>query len=259
MVGHVLVGCGIAVAVLMLSVWLLSVVRKDASIVDIVWGLGFAVVAVVARIRGDGHSLRQTLLVICTVVWGLRLATYLGWRNHGKGEDYRYRAMRKKFGARFPLVSLVTVFALQGGLMWIVSLPTQVGQSRAGRDGLDVWIIVGLCAWAVGLSFETIGDLQLAKFKADPANKGLVMNRGLWAWTRHPNYFGDACVWWGIWLIAASLPAARWTFIGPALMTFLLVRVSGVALLERSIGRRRPGYDEYIASTSAFIPRPPKR
>lgn len=256
--GSVLLSTAIAVLVLMLTTWLVSLVRKDASIVDIIWGLGFVIVAWVARLVADGSSTRQTLLVLCTTLWGLRLAGYLAWRNLGKGEDYRYRAMRKKFGDRFPIVSLRTVFLTQGLLMWVISMPTQFGQMREGRKGSDAWIVVGLVLWAVGFAFETIGDIQLARFKADEANKGKVMNRGLWAWTRHPNYFGDACVWWGLWLIASSVPIARWTVFGPIAMTFLLVRVSGVAMLEKTIGRRRPGYDEYIRTTSAFLPRPPK-
>ncbi len=254
----ILPGTSIAVLLLMLSTWLVSLLRKDASIVDIVWGFGFVVIAWVARLVADGSSTRQNLLVVCTTLWGLRLAGYLAWRNLGKGEDYRYRAMRKKFGDRFPIVSLRTVFLTQGVLMWVVSMPTQFGQMNGGRTGTDGWIVAGLALWAVGLAFETVGDIQLARFKANEANKGKVMNGGLWAWTRHPNYFGDACVWWGLWLIASSAPIARWSVVGPIAMTFLLVRVSGVAMLEKTIGRRRPGYDEYIRTTSAFLPRPPK-
>lgn len=259
--GSILLATAVAVLILMLTTWLVSLVRKDASVVDIVWGLGFVIVAWVAfaRRRGDSVTTRQILLVACTTIWGLRLAGYLAWRNHGKGEDFRYRAMRKKFGPKFPLISLVTVFGLQGVLMWIISMPVQFGQMKGGRKGLDLWIVAGIIVWAVGLGCEAIGDLQLAKFKADPANKGLVMNRGLWSWTRHPNYFGDACVWTGLWLIASSAPIARWTIFGPASMTFMLVRVSGVSMLEKTIGRRRPGYAEYVRTTSAFIPRPPKK
>jgi steroid 5-alpha reductase family enzyme len=255
----ILLAAAIATLVLMLSTWLVSLIRKDASVVDIVWGLGFVVVAWVARFVGHGSSTRQMLLTVCTTLWGVRLAGYLAWRNLGKGEDYRYRTMRKKFGDRFPIVSLRTVFLTQGVLMWIVSMPVQFGQMHGGRDGVDAWIIAGFVLWAVGLAFESIGDIQLARFKAVEANKGTVMNRGLWAWTRHPNYFGDSCVWWGLWLMASSAPIARWTVFGPIAMTFLLVRVSGVAMLEKTIGRRRPGYDEYIRTTSAFLPRPPKR
>ena len=248
-----------AICVLMFSMWLVSVKLKDASIVDIIWGFGFVLVAWVSRAVADGNRARQNLLVVCATLWGLRLAGYLFWRNHGKGEDFRYRAMRKKFGERFPIVSLYSVFGLQGLLMFVVSLPLQLGQMPPTR-AFGVAAFVGAAAWAVGLAFETIGDLQLARFKADPTNAGKVMDRGLWAWTRHPNYFGDACVWIGLTLIAMDAGGvALASIVGGVAMTVLLVRVSGVPMLEKTIGRRRPGYAEYIQRTSSFIPRPPKK
>ncbi len=247
-----------AVCVLMFSMWLVSVRLKDASIVDIIWGFGFVVVAWVARAVANGNSARQNLLVGCATLWGLRLAGYLYWRNHGKGEDFRYRAMRKKFGDRFPIVSLYSVFGLQGLLMFVVSMPLQLGQMP--KRALGPVAFVGVALWAVGLAFEAIGDSQLARFKANPDNAGKVMDRGLWAWTRHPNYFGDSCVWIGLTLMAMDGGGvALASIIGGVAMTILLVRVSGVPMLEKTIGRRRPGYAEYIARTSSFIPRPPKR
>ena len=206
----------------------------------------------------DGLDARQWLLVVMTTVWGLRLAGYLAWRNLGHGEDYRYRAMRKHWGPRFPIISLLTVFTLQGALMFVVSLGVQLGQAATSPDlGVLAWI--GAAVWAVGLAFEAIGDWQLARFKKDPANAGQVMDRGLWRYTRHPNYFGDACVWWGIALVAAETGLGRWGLLGAAVMTVLLLRVSGVALLEKSLSKRKPGYAEYVARTSAFVPLPPKR
>ena len=193
-----------------------------------------------------------------TSVWGVRLAGYLAWRNHGKGEDFRYRAMRKHWGARFPLVSLVTVFVLQGVLMWVVSLGVQLSQT-ATEPSVGALAAVGVAVWAVGLFFEAVGDAQLARFKADPANKGAVMDRGLWRYTRHPNYFGDFCVWWGFGLISLAAPWGWLALLGPVLMSVLLLRVSGVAMLEKTIGSRRPGYAEYVRRTSAFFPRPPKK
>lgn len=255
--GTAMLAAAIAIAVLMLATWMLSLPLRNASIVDIVWGLGFVVVGWVVRLQGDTNETRQWVLVAMVSVWGLRLAGYLFWRNHGQAEDYRYRAMRKKWGARFPVISLVTVFALQGALMWIVSLPLQLGQVRDG-DGIGVLAIVGIVVWAVGLFFESVGDIQLARFKADPANAGKVMDRGLWRYTRHPNYFGDACVWWGIGLVAAESGLGAWGLIGSAVMTVLLLKVSGVALLERSLHKRKPEYAAYAARTSAFFPRPPK-
>jgi steroid 5-alpha reductase family enzyme len=257
-VGAALLVAAGTIAALMLVTWVVSVALKNASIVDIVWGLGFVLVAWAVFAATDGNGARRVLLVGMTTVWGLRLAGYLAVRNHGKGEDYRYRAMRKRHGERFALVSLVTVFALQGVLMWTVSLPVQLGQVDESPDpGVLAWI--GVAVWAVGLFFEAVGDWQLARFKRDPANAGIVMDRGLWRYTRHPNYFGDACVWWGIALVAAETGIGAIGLIGAVVMTVLLRRVSGVTLLERSLVKRRAGYDEYVARTSPFLPRPPRR
>jgi steroid 5-alpha reductase family enzyme len=248
----------LTITALMLTTWVVSLIVKNASIVDIVWGLGFVAVAWAVRLTADGLAGRQNLLVALTTVWGLRLSGYLFWRNHGKGEDYRYKSMRKRWGSRFGLISLVTVFTLQGTLMFLVSLPVQLGQSRTTPAlGWLAW--AGVAVWLVGLFFEAVGDAQLARFKADPANAGTVMSKGLWRYTRHPNYFGDACVWWGIALVAAEVPVGRWGLIGAAVMTLFLRRVSGVTLLEKSLVKRRQGYTEYVARTSAFLPRPPKK
>jgi steroid 5-alpha reductase family enzyme len=248
----------LVIAVLMVGTWLVSLALKNASIVDIVWGLGFVLVAWAVRLTTDGVPTRQNLLVAMTTVWGLRLGGYLFWRNHGKGEDYRYRAMRKHWGPRFSLISLGTVFGLQGVLMFTVSLPVQLGQKPTSPD--VGWLAgVGVAVWLVGIFFEWVGDAQLARFKADATNQGKVMNRGLWKYTRHPNYFGDACVWWGIALVAAETTLGRFGLIGAVVMTILLRRVSGVVLLEKSLSRRKEGYAEYIAATSPFVPRPPKK
>lgn len=254
-----LTAAAIAIVALMLVTWVISLMVRNASIVDIVWGLGFVVVAWTVFLAVDGgNDTRRILLVLMTTVWGLRLAGYLGWRNHGKPEDYRYRAMRKRWGSRFALVSLGTVFAFQGLMMWIVSLPVQLGQADPTPD-VGPLAVVGVAVWLVGLFFEVVGDAQLARFKADPANAGIVMDRGLWRYTRHPNYFGDACVWWGIALVAAETGTGAWGLIGAALMTLLLRRVSGVTLLEKSLVKRRQGYEDYVARTSPFVPRPPRR
>jgi steroid 5-alpha reductase family enzyme len=258
MTGTAMSSAALAIVVLMLATWVLSVVVHNASIVDVVWGLGFVVVAWVVFARVDGNTNRQRLLVAMTTIWGLRLAAYLLIRNHGKGEDYRYRAMRKRWGPRFALISLGTVFAFQGLMMWIVSLPVQLGQVRV-TPSLGVVAYLGVAVWAVGLFFEVVGDAQLARFKKDPANAGVVMDKGLWRYTRHPNYFGDACVWWGIALVAAETGLGAWGFIGAIVMTVLLRRVSGVTLLEKSLVKRRAGYVEYVARTSPFVPRPPRR
>jgi len=257
-VGQVMLAAAIAIVTLMIVVWVISVVIKNASIVDIVWGLGFVVVAWVVRLTTDqGDDARQWLLVALTTMWGLRLAVYLFFRNHGNGEDYRYRAMRKHYGERFGLISLYSVFGLQGALMFVVSLPVQLGQAD-DTPGIGAVAILGVVLWLIGMFFEAVGDAQLARFKRNPDSAGKVMSTGLWRYTRHPNYFGDACVWWGIGLVAAETGAGAWGLLGSAVMTFLLRRVSGVTMLEKTIGRRRAGYDEYIRTTSAFIPRPPR-
>ncbi len=257
MTGDVLLAGGVAILVLMVATWLVSLAWHDASIVDPIWPLGFVMVAWVTRAVATGNDARQWLLVALVSVWGLRLSGYLAWRKRGAPEDPRYQAMRRHWGDRFPAVSLVTVFLLQGVLMWIVSLPVQLGQIRS-TPGLGVLAVLGVLVWLVGFAFETIGDAQLARFKADPASRGQVMDRGLWRYTRHPNYFGDACVWWGIALVAAESALGAIGLVGALVMTVLLVRVSGVPMLERSLAKRRPGYNDYVRRTSAFVPRPPR-
>ncbi|HMJ76139.1 MAG TPA: DUF1295 domain-containing protein [Iamia sp.] len=257
--GAVLGAAAGGVAVLMLVTWLISVVRRDASLVDIVWGLGFVVVALTSFLVGDGADARRTLLLAMVGVWGLRLAGYLAWRNLGHGEDRRYQRMRRHYGEWFWLISLVTVFALQGVLMLAVSTPVWLAASAELPTGVGPLAFLGVALWTVGFVFEAGGDMQLARFKADPGNEGQVMDRGFWRYTRHPNYFGDFCVWWGIGLVAAETGPGRWGIVGPIVMTVFLLRVSGVALLEKDIGSRRPEYADYIERTSAFLPLPPKK
>lgn len=244
-----------AVLALLVATWLLSIKLRDVSIVDIAWGLGFVVIAWVAFATGDGDAGRRTLLAVLVTIWGLRLAGYIGRRKlRHPGEDSRYGEWRKKWGDRFWIVSLVNVFLLQAVLVWIVSLPVQ---GASARDADLSWLDgAGVALWAVGLFFEGVGDAQMARFKADPSNRGKVMDHGLWRLTRHPNYFGDFCVWWGIGLIALS-SGAWWSLIGPAVVTLLLTRVSGKDHLERSMSQR-PSYAEYVARTSGFFPRPPR-
>ncbi len=257
MSGEVMAASAVVIGTIMFVTWLLSVAVKNASIVDIVWGLGFVAVAWTSFAVGNGDDTRRLVLALMATVWGLRLATHLAVRNIGHGEDYRYRAMRKHWGSKFPIISLFTVFLLQGVLMWIVSLALQLGQVESS-PGFGPIGTMGVFVWAVGLAFEATGDQQLRKFKADPANQGKVLNTGLWRLSRHPNYFGDAVVWWGIAIVAAEAGVGVFGLIGAAVMTFLLVRVSGVALLEKSLKKRKPEYEDYIRRTSAFIPRPPK-
>lgn len=241
---------------LMTLLWGISVALTNASIVDIFWGLGFVAISATAFLWANPQGARPLLVVVLVSLWGVRLGGYLVWRNWGKGEDYRYRAMREQRPDSFWWWSLPCVFLLQGVLMWVVSLPLQASiVSAAPLNGLDV---LGIGLWALGWGFESVGDTQLARFKARAENKGRVMSHGLWRYTRHPNYFGDFLVWWGFFVIALAGTGKWWTVISPLLMSWLLMRVSGVALLEKTISQRRPEYDDYIRRTSAFFPWPPR-
>jgi steroid 5-alpha reductase family enzyme len=256
-VGHTLSVMGItlaATAALMLGIWLLSLVKKDASIVDTFWGPGFVLIAAVSCAIGEGYAMRRILITALAAVWGLRLAGHIFFRNKGKGEDFRYRAMRARHGKRFPVVSLYSVFAVQGLLMWVISLPLQIGQISRMPAKLTSLDWTGAIVWLIGFAFESIGDLQLARFKGESKNKGKVMDRGLWRYTRHPNYFGDALLWWGFFLMALSTPSGVWTAISPLIMTGLLMKVSGVALLDKTLMKTKPEYGGYVRRTNAFFP-----
>ncbi|MEO8457110.1 MAG: DUF1295 domain-containing protein [Chloroflexota bacterium] len=252
------VGLGVALGYVTLA-WMLSLALKNASIIDIFWGPGFALLSIVyALLSDDGYSGRKILVVALVCVWAARLGGHILTRNAGHGEDYRYQKMRKAAGEAFWWRSLVTVFFLQGALLWVISAPLLVAVHSDTPDHLVITDYLGAAVWAIGFFFEAVGDYQLVRFKSDELNKGKVMDRGLWRYTRHPNYFGDTTLWWGYYVIALVTPWGFATIFGPAIMTLMLLRVSGVAMLERTIGRRRPGYDEYIRRTSAFIPMPPK-
>jgi steroid 5-alpha reductase family enzyme len=260
MTATVMLASGACALGLLTVAWLLSIPLRDASIVDVGWGLGFVVIGWVCFALGHGNHDRRLLLALAVSLWGLRLAGHIARRNAGRGEDRRYAAMRERDGDRFVLKSFYSVFLVQAIAMWVISLPLQAAGSLGGSRGIGVVDVIGIAVWAVGFGFESMGDLQLDRFKADPANGGKVMDRGLWRYTRHPNYFGDATMWWGLGLIAAGAGlAALWGLLGPALDTFTLTRVSGKPMLERDIAQRRPGYREYIERTSGFIPMPPKR
>ncbi len=262
-----------AILGMMTLVWLVSLVRTDVSIVDPFWGLGFVLVASVSFFYLGGFEdelpARRLLLLVLPVVWGLRLGGYLLWRNLKENEeDYRYARMRAKRGKSFQWKSLFVIFWFQAVLLWFISFPLQFGQQNAagiepGWLALD-WLALdwldwaGIALFAVGLFFETVGDWQLARFKADPANKGQVLDTGLWRYTRHPNYFGDFCVWWGFFLIACGTPGGWQTILSPIVMSLFLLKVSGVSMLEKDIGERRPAYRKYIQKTSTFFPRWPR-
>jgi steroid 5-alpha reductase family enzyme len=238
----------------MVLLWLLSLAKRDVSIVDVFWGLGFVGLTWFYRGLGPESQGRHLLVLFLVTAWGVRLALYILWRNWGHGEDRRYQAMREYRGQRFWWMSVFTIFLLQGFLIWFIAAPLFVVQMST-TPPLWAWTdIVGLLCWGTGFFFESVGDWQLARFQIDPTNRGRVMRSGLWAYTRHPNYFGDALVWWGYFFFALSVPGGVWTIFSPLLMTFLLLKVSGVALLEQTITERRPEYREYIEHTNAFVP-----
>lgn len=250
---------GLLVALYMLVFWLVSLPLQNASIIDIGWGLGFVIIAWTTFLLAKSEGPRAWLLVVLPTVWGIRLSGYLFWRNHGQGEDRRYAAMREKHGARFWWVSLFTVFGLQGAVMWVVALPLVVGIAESvDAPAIKTLHLFGVGVWLVGMVFEAGGDWQLAKFKANPENKGQVLNRGLWRYTRHPNYFGDFLVWWGHWLVSLASASQIWTVVSPLVMSALLMKFSGVGLLEHDIADRRPDYAEYKRRTRTFFPWWPK-
>jgi steroid 5-alpha reductase family enzyme len=255
----VTLGCTAAALLVMMAVTFAVALKAGKhSVVDTAWGIGIAVVAVVALVSslGYGQPARRALLTAAAVIWGLRLAVYIGSRNRGKPEDPRYRDLLSKAKGDKNIYALRTIYLLQALILWVACLPIQAGMlERAPAGPLTV---IGAAAWLGGLVFESVGDWQLARFKADPARQGMIMDRGLWRYTRHPNYFGDFCMWWGLFLISLGSWAGVATIVGPLLMTFLLTRGSGKALTERRMADR-PQYADYIARTSGFFPRPPKR
>ena len=261
--GVSLLATAAAVLGCVLILWVISIRISDMSIIDIFWGPGFAVVAIVGFVLSAdadaGSGTRRILATVLTVAWAVRLGAYLWWRNHGKGEDPRYTAaFRNRIQHNLHWHTLTRVFLLQGLLIWLISMPVQLAQYLTRPSTLGIPAALGTLLWLIGFLFEAISDSQLARFKADPANRGHVMDRGLWRYTRHPNYFGNACLWWGLWLIACDHWVGLLTVFAPVLMTHFLLNVTGKALLERRMSRSRPEYVAYIARTSGFFPWPPK-
>jgi steroid 5-alpha reductase family enzyme len=252
-------GLNLAVAVaVMVFVWILSLRLRDVSIVDIAWGGVGAGIAFFSFLAAGGSTPRRILITSMVILWGIRLALHIGIRKKGSPEDFRYAAMRAEHGSAFPLRSLFTIFLLQAFLIWVVTLPVQVTQLAAEPAHLGFLDLAGGLVWLVGFAWESVADLQLARFLSDPANRGKVMDRGLWAFSRHPNYFGEVVLWWGAYLVALSTPWAWVTIVSPILVTYLLMNLSGVPLLEDALLDRRAGYREYVERTNAFFPWPPR-
>lgn len=251
------INSGIAILLMMTLLWLLSLLLKNSSIVDIFWGIGFIVIAWIGFSYGYGYLPRKQWMCAMVALWGLRLALHIGLRNWGKPEDFRYAKWREENGASWWWISFFKVFLLQGFLMLIISVPILAAQSFGFPAILTPMDLIGALVWGFGLLFESTADLQLTRFKQNQANKGKILTTGLWKFSRHPNYFGEAVVWWGIYIIALAA-GAWWTIFSPILMTWLLVRVSSVAMLERTTSLKL-GYEEYVRKTSAFVPWLPKR
>jgi steroid 5-alpha reductase family enzyme len=239
--------------------WICSVLRRNVTIVDSLWGLGFVLVAVVTWWTGNGFTGRGLLVLILTSIWGLRLAGHLTWRNWGQPEDHRYGQWREKSGQGFWIISLVKVFWLQALFLWVISLVLQQSLLSPEPGRFTLFDLLGTLIWSAGFFFEAVGDWQLARFKADPENRGRIMDRGLWAWSRHPNYFGEMLIWWGFFLVALATPGGWWTVVSPIIISVVLLKMTGVPLTEAALKARRPGYADYINRTSTFFPRPPKK
>ncbi len=254
-----LIGLGVVVA-FMAACLAWSVRKQELTVVDTAWGVGFVLVALASALvslSGDGDPVLPWILLAMTAGWGLRLATYLHLRNRGKGEDPRYAEMSEADGRSFAQVAVARVFLPQGIAMFLVSTPLMVG---AQNDAISTpLLILGLIVWATGVFFEAVGDAQLSRFKKDPDNKGKIMDQGLWRYTRHPNYFGNACVWAGIWLVVAGSLPGLITVISPIAMTFFLTKVTGASLNEKGMKKTKPGYEDYVRRTSGFIPWVPKK
>ena len=242
------------IAVLAATAWAVCTMRRNVGLVDIFWSLFFLLAAGLYAVAATPAGPRTTLVLVLVGAWSVRLAAYLAARNWNAPEDHRYQQIRARHQPNFEWKSLYLVFGVQGLLAWIISAPLAAAVAAPAPLGALDW--AGALLAAFGIAFESVADAQLARFKRDPASVGRVLDRGLWRWSRHPNYFGECCVWWGLYLIALA-GGAGWTVFAPLLMTLLLLRVSGVTLLEKDIGERRPAYRDYVARTSAFVPWPP--
>ena len=248
--------CAQAIGACVFILWLISIPIRDVSIADIWWGPGFAVIAWTAWLNTTPISSRYGLVVAVMTLWGLRLASFMARRNLGHGEDKRYQAMRGD-SVHYWWVALFQVFILQGALQLIIALPLYA--AALGQKAMGVLDYVGIIIALAGVAIEAVADHQLKRFKSSPDSAGQVMNQGLWGYSRHPNYFGNAVLWTGMGLVGIGSGGPWWTLVGPAIMIFLLLKVSGVAMLESTITERRPAYRQYMDEVPAFIPWPKKR
>ena len=247
------------IIILLTLLWVMSVIIKNASIIDLFWGFGFVITNAFYFFNSGEINVRKIILLALVTIWGLRLSIYLAWRNAGKEEDFRYQTFRQKYGPkRYWWISYFQVFLLQGVLIMLVSLPLLGANMGAPSEGLHILDYIGILVWLTGFAFEAGGDFQLVRFKQHPENKGKVLNKGFWKYTRHPNYFGDTTVWWSYALFSVAA-GSYWQVVGSLLMTVLIIKVSGVALIEKSLNNSKPQYQEYIRQTNSFFPWFPKK
>ncbi|TXG35781.1 DUF1295 domain-containing protein [Seonamhaeicola maritimus] len=254
----ILLQASLIILALVTLLWIWSVFIKNVSIVDIFWGFGFVIVNTFYVFMSGEINDRKLLTLALVGIWGLRLSIYLAYRNIGKGEDFRYQEFRKKYGPkRYWWFSYFQTFLLQGALIMIVSLPLLGINTSDSTGTLYVFDYLGLLVWLIGFTFEAGGDYQLARFKRNTKNNGKVLNTGFWKYTRHPNYFGDSAVWWsfGLFSIAAG---SYWQIVGSIIMTLLIIKISGVSLLEKSLNETKPKYKDYVQKTNSFFPWLPK-
>ncbi|MEX0811965.1 MAG: DUF1295 domain-containing protein [Chitinophagales bacterium] len=247
----------LAIFVYMLILFLIAQFLEDNSIADIAWGPGFVLVYFVTLFQAEYIEITQLLIGVATIIWALRLFIYIFNRNKGKGEDFRYKKWREEWGKYASIRAFFQVFMLQGLFMYIIALPIIIVNYRA-YPGFGVSEIIGLLFWLIGFYFEAVGDYQKSSFKAKPENKGKIMQEGLWKYTRHPNYFGEALLWWGIFLIAYPSGMVLISIISPLVITYLLLKVSGVAMLEKKY-EGNPEFEAYAKRTNAFVPGPIKK
>ena len=247
------------VAVLETSGWLISLKRNNVTIADSLWGLGFIIIAWLTFFNGDGYLWRKVILAAAVTLWGLRLSWHITKRGKGKGEDPRYTEWRKEYGSRFPLVSLFRVFLVQAFFMWLIAMSVQIAQSVSHPEYLTMTDVAGLIIWVTGFTIESFADRELSSFIKDPANRGRVMRYKLWRYSRHPNYFGESTMWWGIYIISCSVQYGLFTIVSPLLITYTLLKITGVSLMEETMFKGNQEYAEYKRTTSSFVPWFPKK
>ncbi len=248
-----------AVTIMEIAGWLISLKKNNVTIADSLWGLGFIIIAWLTFLQSDGFLWRKVIITATVTVWGLRLSYHITKRGLGKPEDPRYTQWRKEYGSRFPIVSLFRVFLVQALFMWLIAMSLQVAQSAEMPDYITITDIAGAAIWLTGFIIESSADRQLSQFIKDPANRGRVMRYKLWKYSRHPNYFGEATMWWGIFIISCSVEYGIFTAISPVLITYTLLKITGVSLMEETMFKDNPEYAEYKRTTSSFIPWIPGR